>query len=79
MARGIQPMVKLSPESAADSTRKKSDIARDLSISRNIFGDATIDDLDELDEARLPLKEEEYKTSGRSASDVNMLNQGPKF
>jgi hypothetical protein len=79
MARGIQPMVELAPESAADSTRSKSEAARDLAISRNIFGDATIDDLYELDEARIPLKEEEYQNSGRSSSDANMLAEGPKI
>lgn len=43
MARGIQPMVKLSPEVDSDSTRKPEIVQRDIQISRNIFGDSTVD------------------------------------
>lgn len=45
MARGIQPMVKLSPEQDSDSTLSTEVIARDLQISRNVFGDTNIDKL----------------------------------
>lgn len=73
MARGIQPMVELSPEAASDSTRKPDAIARDLQISRNIFGDAVIDDLNQLESVVLAAKQKEYVNSGTSDSDQNML------
>jgi hypothetical protein len=53
MARGIQPMVKLSPEQDADSTLPSEIIARDIQISRNVFGDANIDNLASFYQANL--------------------------
>lgn len=53
MARGIQPMVKLSPEEDSGSTRSPEVAARDLQISRNIFGDANIDQLATFYQANL--------------------------
>lgn len=53
MARGIQPMVKLSPEQDSDSTRPADVVARDLQISRNVFGDANIDQLASFYQANL--------------------------
>lgn len=53
MARGIQPMVKLAPEEYGDSTRSPEIIARDLQISRNIFGDETVDNLADFYKANL--------------------------
>lgn len=53
MARGIQPMVKLAPEEYGDSTRSPEIVNRDLQISRNIFGDETVDKLAEFYAANL--------------------------
>jgi hypothetical protein len=53
MARGIQPMVKLAPEEYGDSTRSPELVARDLQISRNIFGDEVVDNLAEVYAANL--------------------------
>jgi hypothetical protein len=53
MARGIQPMIKLPPEQYGDSTRPAELIARDLQISRNVFGDETVDSLAEFYAANL--------------------------
>lgn len=47
MARGIQPMVKLSPE-PIDSTKDPKIVARDINISRNVFGDTTADNIAKL-------------------------------
>lgn len=47
MARGIQPIVKLSPDLDSNSTLSEEVKARDLQISRNIFGDTNVDDLAE--------------------------------
>lgn len=48
MARGIQPIVKMSQEMDSDSTSSPEIAARDIQISRNIFGDQVIDDLSKL-------------------------------
>lgn len=48
MARGIQPIVKMSQEMDSDSTSSPEVAARDIQISRNIFGDQVIDDLSKL-------------------------------
>ena len=48
MARGIQPIVKMSQEKDSNSTSDPQLDARDLQISRNIFGDQVIDDLAKL-------------------------------
>lgn len=53
MARGIQPIVKLSPEQNSNSTLDPEVAARDLQISRNIFGDAVVDDMAEYYQANL--------------------------
>jgi len=53
MARGIQPMVKLSPEDDGSSSIPRQLLERDLNLSRNIFGDATIDDMSKLWSANL--------------------------
>jgi hypothetical protein len=47
MARGIQPMVKITTE-MPNSTRDASLVARDLEISRNVFGDENVDNLARL-------------------------------
>jgi|688.fasta_scaffold09194_5 hypothetical protein len=47
MARGIQPMVKLTTE-VPNSTRDPELVARDISISNNIFGDTVVDNLAKL-------------------------------
>lgn len=44
MARGIQPLVKITTE-MPDSTRDPKLVARDLQISRNVFGDENVDNL----------------------------------
>lgn len=44
MARGIQPMVKLSPEDSESSTLDPLVRQRNIQISRNIFGDKAIDE-----------------------------------
>jgi hypothetical protein len=48
MARGIQPIVKMTQEKDSNSTSNPELDARDLQISRNIFGDQVIDDLAKL-------------------------------
>lgn len=44
MARGIQPLVKMSREKDPNSTENQDLIARNMNISRNIFGDNVVDD-----------------------------------
>lgn len=48
MARGIQPLIKLDALSEIDSTRDPAIVQRDIQISRNIFGDETVDKLAEF-------------------------------
>jgi len=48
MARGIQPLVKMSKEKDPDSTTSAEVIARDLQISRNVFGDVVTDNFAQL-------------------------------
>jgi len=48
MARGIQPLVKLDALSEMDTTRDPAIVQRDIQISRNIFGDETVDKLAEF-------------------------------
>jgi hypothetical protein len=43
MARGIQPLVALRVDSE-ESSRSSEEVARDLQISRNIFGDSVLDE-----------------------------------
>lgn len=47
MARGIQPLVKMSTEKTADSTQDSDLVTRNIQISRNIFGDNVVDDYNE--------------------------------
>lgn len=44
MARGIQPLTKMVGPSEQDSARSQEEVARDLNISRNIFGDSVVDE-----------------------------------
>lgn len=44
MARGIQPLVKMSTEKTAHSKETSDLIGRNIQISRNIFGDNVVDD-----------------------------------
>ena len=48
MARGIQPLIKMSKEKDPDSTTSADVIARDLQISRNVFGDVVTDNYAQL-------------------------------
>lgn len=48
MARGIQPLVKITGEQDSDSTKPQEVIERDLQISRNIFGDIVNDEYAQL-------------------------------
>jgi hypothetical protein len=48
MARGIQPLVKMTRDQDSDSTRDQKLVERDLQISRNIFGDIVTDEYAQL-------------------------------
>jgi len=43
MARGIQPMIRLTPE-GQNSPRTPEEYSRDIAISNNVFGDTTVDE-----------------------------------
>lgn len=58
MARGIQPLVKITRDEDSDSTRDQRVIERDLQISKNIFGDIVTEEYAQLLDVNAEISEE---------------------
>lgn len=58
MARGIQPLVKITRDEDSDSTKDQRVIERDLQISRNIFGDIVTEEYAQLLDINAEVSEE---------------------
>lgn len=61
MARGIQPLVKMSTEKTVDSTQSSELVNRNIQISRNIFGDNVVEDYNEAVEYSLNMIDTTYR------------------